>query len=59
MLDRGTSAVRQREVYSRSRDMSQVVDSLVAEMLSGSPQSLPDDSLVGGTVVHGDPLPGE
>src|SRR5688500_17989673 len=27
MLDRGTSAVRQREVYARSRDMSQVVDS--------------------------------
>ena len=59
ILERGTSAVRQREVYARSRDMSQVVDSLVDEMVSGKPQSLPDDSFVGGTVVHGDPLPGE
>jgi carboxylate-amine ligase len=59
MLERGTSATRQREVYSRSRDMSQVVDSLVDEMLSGKPQALPDSDLVGGTVVHGDPLPGE
>ena len=59
ILERGTSAVRQREVYAKSRDMSQVVDSLVAEMVSGKPQSLPDSDLVGGTVVHGDPLPGE
>ncbi|MDQ3915168.1 MAG: glutamate--cysteine ligase [Actinomycetota bacterium] len=59
ILERGTSATRQREVYAKSRDMSQVVDSLVDEMLSGKPQSLPDSDLVGGTVVHGDPLPGE
>ena len=59
MLERGTSATRQREVYARERDMSQVVDSLVEEMLSGKPQSLPDGDLVGGTVVHGDPLHGE
>jgi carboxylate-amine ligase len=59
ILERGTSAVRQREVFAKNRDMSEVVDSLVAEMLSGRPESLPDDSLVGGTVVHGDPLPGE
>ncbi|HEX2293866.1 MAG TPA: glutamate--cysteine ligase [Actinomycetota bacterium] len=59
ILERGTSAVRQREVYAKSRDMSQVVDSLVHEMQTGKPQSLPDGDLVGGTVVHGDPLPGE
>ncbi len=59
ILERGTSATRQREVYAKSRDLSQVVDSLVDEMLSGKPQSLPDHDLVGGTVVHGDPLPGE
>jgi carboxylate-amine ligase len=59
ILERGTSAVRQREVYAKNRDMSEVVDSLVNEMLDGKPQSLPDGDLVGGTVVHGDPLPGE
>jgi carboxylate-amine ligase len=59
ILERGTSAVRQREVYAKNRDMSEVVDSLVNEMLNGKPQSLPDGDLVGGTVVHGDPLPGE
>jgi carboxylate-amine ligase len=59
MLERGTSATRQREVYAKSRDMSDVVDSLVEEMLSGKPRPLPDSDLVGSTVVHGDPLPGE
>lgn len=37
ILDRGTSATRQREVYYQSRDMAAVVDSLVAELRTGLP----------------------
>ncbi len=59
MLERGTSATRQREVYSKTRDLSAVVDSLVAEMRSGSPAPLPNDDLVGGTIIRGDRLRGE
>ncbi|HEX2051398.1 MAG TPA: glutamate--cysteine ligase [Actinomycetota bacterium] len=59
ILERGTSAVRQREIYAETRDLSKVVDSLVEEMKSGTPRPLSDGSLPGGTVVHGDPLPGE
>lgn len=58
ILERGTSATRQREVYYRSHDMAAVVDSLVEELRSGV-KPLPDNELVGGTVVHGDPLAGE
>ena len=59
ILERGTSATRQREEYARSRDLSSVVDSLVEEMKSGEPKGLPNRDLVGGTVVRGDALPGE
>lgn len=59
ILERGTSATRQREVYAATRNMAAVVDSLVEEMATGSPQPLPDQDFVGGTVVRGDGLAGE
>jgi glutamate---cysteine ligase / carboxylate-amine ligase len=59
ILERGTSAVRQREVFAETRDLSKVVDMLVEEMKTGKPRPLRDGSFVGGTVVHGDPLSGE
>lgn len=59
ILERGTSAVRQREVFAETRDLSKVVDLLVEEMKTGTPRQMRDGSLVGGTVVHGDPLSGE
>src|SRR3712207_8419076 len=34
ILERGTSAVRQREVFAETRDLSKVVDLLVEEMRS-------------------------
>src|ERR671915_562417 len=40
MLERGTSAVRQREVFAQTRDMSKVVDLLVDEMRSGKVKPL-------------------
>jgi carboxylate-amine ligase len=58
ILERGTSAVRQREVFGETKDLSAVVDSLVRELKTGvTPLSRGD--LVGGTVVHGDPIGGE
>ena len=61
ILERGTSADRQREVYADTRDLSRVVDLLVGEMKSGSPTSLPDADLVGGGPKHhtGTPIRGE
>ena len=59
ILERGTSATRQREVYEYTKDLSAVVDSLVDELKKGSPTPLPDGDLVGGTVVQGSPLAGE
>ncbi|MBA3431130.1 MAG: glutamate--cysteine ligase [Actinobacteria bacterium] len=59
MLDRGTSATRQREVFDRTHDLAAVVDSLVAELKSGKPFPLAGGNLIGGTVVHGSPLHGE
>jgi carboxylate-amine ligase len=59
ILERGTSATRQRERFSQTRDLASVVDLLVEEMRNGSPVPLPDRDLVGGTVVSGDPLHGE
>lgn len=59
MLDRGTSATRQREVFARTRDLSHVVDALVEEMRTGHPDALPSRDLAGATPVHGDPLRGE
>jgi carboxylate-amine ligase len=59
ILERGTSATRQREAFARHKDLSGVVDSLVDEMKNGRPTPLPDGDLVGGTVVRGDRLPGE
>ena len=59
ILERGTSATRQRETYAKSHDLPRVVDMLVEEMRSGSPVRLPDADLPGGTVVAGDPLHGE
>jgi glutamate---cysteine ligase / carboxylate-amine ligase len=58
ILDRGTSATRQREVFGRTHDLSAVVDSLVTELKEGV-RPLPSMDMVGGTVVHGDPLQGE
>ena len=59
ILERGTSATRQREVFEETRDLSAVVDLLVDELRTGSPRPLPDNSLVGGTVVSGTALAGE
>ena len=59
ILERGTSATRQREVYADTRDLSAVVDSLVEEMKTGKPRPLPDYDLAGGTPVHGHPIRGE
>jgi glutamate---cysteine ligase / carboxylate-amine ligase len=59
ILERGTSATRQREVFADTHDMSAVIDSLVEEMRTGSPRPLPNNSLPGGTVAHGDPIGGE
>jgi glutamate---cysteine ligase / carboxylate-amine ligase len=59
MLERGTSATRQREVYVRTKDLSAVVDSLVEEMRTGKPSPLVGRQLPGGTVDHGTPIAGE
>ena len=59
ILERGTSATRQREVFNRSQDLSAVVDSLVEEMQTGHPAPLPGGDLLGGTPVHGTPMRGE
>jgi glutamate---cysteine ligase / carboxylate-amine ligase len=59
MLERGTSATRQREVYQRTKDLSAVVDSLVEEMREGKPKPLVGRQLPGGTVDHGTPIAGE
>jgi glutamate---cysteine ligase / carboxylate-amine ligase len=59
ILERGTSATRQREVHARTHDLAAVVDSLVEEMKTGTPSSLSDSDLVGGMIAHGDPLSGE
>lgn len=60
ILERGTSAVRQREVFEREHNLAAVVDSLVEEMKKGSPSpGLPGGDLIGGTPVHGSPLSGE
>ena len=59
IVERGTSATRQREVYGETRDLARVVDLLVHEMQTGTFGLLPDDHLPGGTVVHGDPIRGE
>ena len=59
ILERGTSATRQREVFDRTKDLSAVVDSLVEEMKTGSPAPLPDGDLAGGVPVHGTPMRGE
>jgi carboxylate-amine ligase len=59
MLERGTSATRQREVHSRTKDLSAVVDALVDEMKTGKPLPLVGRQLPGGTVDHGTPIAGE
>lgn len=60
ILERGTSATRQREVFAETHDLSAVVDSLVEEMKAGAPRPLPDNDLVGGTPAdYGDRLHGE
>ena len=59
IVERGTSATRQRERFAQTRDLSSVVDLMVDEMKNGSPVQLPDRDLVGGTVVSGDRLHGE
>ncbi|MFN2593835.1 MAG: glutamate--cysteine ligase [Actinomycetota bacterium] len=59
ILERGTSAVRQREVYAQKGDLPSVVDALCEEMQSGRPRPLPDDDLVGSSVSDGTPLAGE
>jgi carboxylate-amine ligase len=59
ILERGTSATRQREVYQRTHDLSAVVDSLVEEMRTGKPHPLPDRSLAGAVPARPDALRGE
>ena len=59
MLERGTSATRQREVHQTTKDLSAVVDSLVEEMKTGKPRPLGDHQLPGGTVDYGTPIAGE
>ncbi|MDQ4144941.1 MAG: glutamate--cysteine ligase [Actinomycetota bacterium] len=59
ILERGTSATRQREAFARHKDLSGVVDSLVEEMRNQTPAPLPSGDLVGGTVMRGDRLSGE
>ena len=59
ILERGTSATRQREVFEETKDLSAVVDSLVEEMKTGMARPLPDSSLIGSTVVQGSQLAGE
>jgi carboxylate-amine ligase len=59
IMERGTSATRQREVHRTTGDLSKVVDMLVDEMSTGSPRSLPNSDLVGGVANHGDRLVGE
>jgi YbdK family carboxylate-amine ligase len=59
ILERGTSATRQREVHALTGNLSAVVDSLVDEMIQGTPRPLPNGDLAGGTVVAGDRLHGE
>ena len=57
ILERGTSATRQREVFERTQDLSAVVDSLVQELKTGVTPM--DGRLPGGGVVHGSPIHGE
>jgi carboxylate-amine ligase len=52
ILERGTSATRQREIFGETKDLSRVVDSLVEEMKNGKPRPLPDSDLVGGYPNH-------
>src|SRR5688500_14348235 len=59
MLERGTSATRQREVHQSTKDLSAVVDALVEEMKTGKPRPLSDMDLPGGTVDYGTPIAGE
>ncbi|MGH8637841.1 MAG: glutamate-cysteine ligase family protein, partial [Burkholderiales bacterium] len=59
IMERGTSATRQREVHHATGDLSKVVDLLVDELRTGSPRPLPDDDLVGGLPQQGDRLAGE
>ncbi|HEV3473742.1 MAG TPA: glutamate--cysteine ligase [Actinomycetota bacterium] len=60
ILERGTSATRQREVFSEHHDLARVVDSLVEEMRTGKPQPLADHDLVGGAPRRtGTPIRGE
>lgn len=59
ILERGTSATRQREVFAEAHDMSAVVDSLVEEMCTGSPRRRPHDDPPDSLIEQGDRLPGE
>jgi carboxylate-amine ligase len=59
ILERGTSATRQREVHARTGNLAEVVDALVDEMKSGAPQPLPDADLPGGALGRADRLQGE
>ncbi|MEA2447597.1 MAG: glutamate---cysteine ligase / carboxylate-amine ligase [Actinomycetota bacterium] len=59
ILERGTSATRQREVFGETKDLSRVVDALVEELKTGKPKPLANRDLIGGTPVHGDPMRGE
>ncbi|MBA2313383.1 MAG: glutamate--cysteine ligase [Actinobacteria bacterium] len=59
ILERGTSATRQREVFAESHDLSVVVDALVEETRSGSPRPLPDGDLIGVAPSKGNRLYGE
>jgi glutamate---cysteine ligase / carboxylate-amine ligase len=59
IMERGTSATRQREVHRSMGDLSKVVDLLVEELMTGVPQPLPDGDLIGGAPARGHRLQGE
>ena len=59
ILERGTSATRQREVFARTKDISAVVDSLVDEFKNNRINPLPDQHLIGGGFFPPDGIKGE
>jgi glutamate---cysteine ligase / carboxylate-amine ligase len=59
ILERGTSATRQREVFTEAHDMSAVVDALVEEMRTGSPRPAPHADFSGPFIERGDRLSDE
>ena len=57
ILERGTSATRQREVFAETKDLTAVVDSLVEELRTGTPAARRGKLADG--IWRGTPLTGE